>query len=100
MKFPKKSNTSHNYHGDQSWHNLRDSNAQSSPIITFTSVYRRIRTYLKLGLFLLCLIIVFFYADDFIVDRIATEQVSDSNNTGNYVKRFFLTPMESWMKNG
>ena len=70
MKFPKKSNTSHNYHGDQSWHNLRDSNAQSSPIITFTSVYRRIRTYLN-GLLLLCLS-VFFYERFFLMD--ASEQ--------------------------
>ena len=40
MKFPKKSNKSETYKGDQSWLNLKDANIHSSRITTFKSIYR------------------------------------------------------------
>ena len=87
MKFPKKSNKSVSYQGDQSWHNLRDSNVQSSRIITFASVYRRIRRYLKWALVGLSCVALFFYLKDFVFDGIAPEQGMNGNNGGSYVKR-------------
>ena len=87
MKFPKKSNKSVSYQGDQSWHNLRDSNVQSSRIITFASVYRRIRPYLKWAMVGLSCMAVFFYLKDFVFDGIASEQSMNANNSGSYVKR-------------
>lgn len=87
MKFPKKSNKSVSYQGDQSWHNLRDSNVQSSRIITFASVYRRIRPYLKWAMVSLSCMAVFFYLKDFVFDGIASEQSMNANNSGSYVKR-------------
>ena len=87
MKFPKKSNKSVSYQGDQSWHNLRDSNVQSSRIITFASVYRRIRPYLKWAMVGLSCMVVFFYLKDFVFDGIASEQGMNANNSGSYVKR-------------
>lgn len=87
MKFPKKSNNSVSYQGDQSWHNLRDSNVQSSRIITYTSLYRRIRPYLKWAIIGLSCMAVFFYLKDFVFDGIASEQGMNVNNGGSYVKR-------------
>ena len=87
MKFTKKSNKSVRYQGDQSWHNLRDFNVQSSRIITFASVYRRIRPYLKWAMVGLSCMAVFFYLKDFVFDGIASEQGMNGNNGGSYVKR-------------
>ena len=87
MKFPKKNNKSVSYQGDQSWHNLRDSNLQSSRIITFASVYRRIRPYLKWAMVGLSCIVLFYYLKDFVFDGIASEQGINVNNGGSYVKR-------------
>ena len=87
MKFPKKRDKSVSYQGDQSWHNLRDSNVQSSRIITFASVYRRIRPFLKWAFIGLSCMAVFFYIKEFVFDGIASEKGMTANDGGSYVKR-------------
>ena len=87
MKFPKKSNKSVTYKGDQSWHNLRDANVQSSRITTFASVYRRIRPFIKWAFFFLSFIAVFFFLKDFVFQGIASEKDTVSKNSGDYVKK-------------
>lgn len=87
MKFPKKSNKSVTYKGDQSWHNLRDANVQSSRITTFASVYRRIRPFIKWAFFFLSFIAVFFFLKDFVFQGIASEKDTVSKNSEDYVKK-------------
>jgi hypothetical protein len=87
MKFPKKSNKSVTYKGDQSWHNLRDANVQSSRITTFASVYRRIRPFIKWAFFFLSFIAVFFFLKDFVFQGIASEKDTVSKNSGDYMKK-------------
>lgn len=87
MKFPKKSNKSVTYKGDQSWHNLRDANVQSSRITTFASVYRRIRPFIKWAFFFFSFIAVFFFLKDFVFQGIASEKDTVSKNSGDYVKK-------------
>jgi len=87
MKFPKKSNKSVTYKGDQSWHNLRDANVQSSRITTFASVYRRMRPFIKWAFFFLSFIAVFFFLKDFVFQGIASEKDTVSKNSGDYVKK-------------
>jgi len=87
MKFPKKSNKSVTYKGDQSWHNLRDANVQSSRITTFASVYRRIRPFIKWAFFFLSFIAVFFFLKDFVFQGIASEKDTVLKNSGDYVKK-------------
>ena len=72
MKFPKKSNTSVTYKGEQSWHNLKDANMQSSRITTFASVYRRMKPFIKWTLFSLSFFAVFFFLKDFVFDGVST----------------------------
>jgi hypothetical protein len=87
MKFPKKSNKSVTYKGDQSWHNLKDANIHSSRITTFTSIYRRIRPFIKWALVAVSFIAVFFFLKDFVFDGISSEKGLEVKNTDGYVKR-------------
>lgn len=86
MKFPRKSNTSVTYKGDQSWRNLKGAGTQSSRITTFASVYRRIRPLLKFTLLTLSLIAVFFIFKAFVFDGISSEK-GGRKDSQSYVKR-------------
>ena len=87
MKFPKKSNTSVTYKGDQSWHNLKDASTQSRRITTFASVYRRIKPFLKIASLALGVIATFFFLKAFVFDRITSEERTVSKDNSGYVKR-------------
>ena len=88
MKFPRKSNkTSVSYKGDQSWHDLRDANIQSSRITTSASIYRRIKPFIKWAFLSFSVVAVFFFFKDFVFDGIASEKGIDPKNQGGYVKK-------------
>lgn len=101
MKLPKISNKSVSNKGDQSWHNLRDSNIHSSRIRTFASIYRRIRPFLKWAFIGLSSITVFFYLKVFVFNDIKSEQLMNVKNGGSYVKRvlFYTNGVldEAWL---
>ena len=87
MKFPKKSNTSVTYKGDQSWHNLKDANTQSSRITTFASVYRMIKPFLKFASLALGIVAAFFFFKAFVFDEISSEDSAVTRDNVGYVKR-------------
>lgn len=101
MKFPKINNKPVTSKNDQSWHNLRDSNIQSSRIVTFASVYRRIRPVIKWALVSLSCIFVFFFLKDFVFDSISSEKGIDAKNNGGYLKKvlFYTNGVldETWL---
>lgn len=101
MQFPKKSRKSDTYKGDQSWHNLRDANIQSSRITTFASVYRRMRPFIKWAFLSFSCIVVFFFLKDFVFEGISSEKAIEGKNSGGYVNKvlFYTDGVldESWL---